>query len=527
MATQMLVPLLLLGGATVALAAASSKKKQDAAPPGTVRTYTLDTSLPNGVRDQVLAALATEQDPTKLEAFAAAIAPTFPLSASALRQKAAMLRAGTLPKNPVDLLTEVPDPMRTQVMQQLMLQNDPNALEAYATQLAAQYPAAAAALRMKEAVLRGQAPEVAPPTPGAAPMPPAVAPPAPSTSPVPPSIDAPDIAPSSISPAPAPATPEIVIPPIPLPSIIAAPSAPASAPSVPASPVIPTPVAPSSPATFLPGLDANMPPEMQKAVAGALTTESDPAKLEGFASAIQAQYPIASGLLKAKAEALRLMPAIATPSPPPPVPPPIALPNVPSPASIATNGTYTVLPGDFPIKIAQKLVGNGNRWRELVAANPQKKTAPDGNFASLLPGEVLRLPASWMAPSPAVPSPASPSAPLANALSSLAPALAAIPSAVAALPATLSLPPAPPTALSTTPQTIAASLASGTYKVISGDNPSKIALKLAGNGNRWKELVAANPQKRTGSDGNFVSLLPGEVLHLPASWIGGASAAHA
>ncbi|MGH7285011.1 MAG: hypothetical protein ACRELY_26080, partial [Polyangiaceae bacterium] len=61
MATQMLVPLLLLGGATVALAAASSKKKY-ATPPGTVRTYTLDTSLPATVRDQVLAALATEQD---------------------------------------------------------------------------------------------------------------------------------------------------------------------------------------------------------------------------------------------------------------------------------------------------------------------------------------------------------------------------------------------------------------------------------------------------------------------------------
>ncbi|MGH7281869.1 MAG: LysM peptidoglycan-binding domain-containing protein, partial [Polyangiaceae bacterium] len=463
----------------------------------------------------------TEQDPTKLEAFASAIAPTYPLSASALRQKAAMLRAGTLPKNPVDLLTQVPDPIRTQVMQQLMLQNDPNALEAYAAQLAAQYPAAAAALRMKEAVLRGQAPEVAPPTPGSDPVPPAVAPSAP-VSPVPPAIpQAPPIAAPTIPLTPSAPTPFPSFPEIPLPSFIP----PAPAPNVPATPTPaplpaqPQPAIPAAPpATFLPGLDANMPPEMQKAVAGALTTESDPAKLEGFASAIQAQYPIASGLLKAKAEALRLMPQIAIPAAPPPAPAPIVLPSAPPLAPIATNGTYTVLPGDFPIKIAQKLVGNGNRWKELIAANPQKKTAPDGNFASLLPGEVLKLPASWTTPAPTV-------AP-ASALSSLNAILPNLAPALAALPAVLSLPPpvAPPSAL---PVTLSQPTSSGTYKVISGDNPSKIALKLTGNANRWKELVAANPQKKTGPDGNFTSLLPGETLHLPASWSGGAHAAHA
>jgi hypothetical protein len=75
----------------------------------------------------------------------------------------------------------------------------------------------------------------------------------------------------------------------------------------------------------------------------------------------------------------------------------------------ATGSKYVVEPGDFATKIAQKLVRNGNRWPELVAANPQKKTnAADGNFASLLPGEVINLPASWVAGG----APSSPSAPL-------------------------------------------------------------------------------------------------------------------
>ena len=490
MSAPMLLPLILLGGATIALAAASSKKNGQP-PPGTVRTYTLDTSLPDTVRSQVLAALATEQDPTKLEAFATGIASLYPLSASALRQKAAMLRAGTLPTNPVDLLAQVPDPPRTQVMQQLMMQNDPNALEAYAAQLQAQYPAAAAALRLKEAVLRGQAPEVAPPTPGsAAPTPPAVPP---TASPFVPMPVAPPIAPM-----PAPAAISIPALTLPLPTIIPG-VAPSDTPPIAPNPIAPTPAAPVAPAItppFVNGLDAGMPPEVQKAVMGALTTESDPAKLEGFASAIQAQYPIASGLLKAKAEALRLMqnvPAI------PSVPPmnPVIVPTVPP--SIATNGTYKVLSGDFPIKISQKLTGDPSRWHELIAANPQKKVGADGNFVTLLPGEILTLPASWS------------SAPKPNAIS------------IPAVPA-LQLPLNVPAALSSL-----AAASGSTYKVLPGDFPIKIAQKLTGNGNRWHELVAANPQKKTSTDGNFASLMPGEVLQLPVSWTpaGGLLAAHA
>jgi nucleoid-associated protein YgaU len=63
-----------------------------------------------------------------------------------------------------------------------------------------------------------------------------------------------------------------------------------------------------------------------------------------------------------------------------------------------TGGTYVVKSGDFPIKIAQKLTGDGNRWKELIAANPSKKVAPNGTFAQLMPGEILNLPASWSKP---------------------------------------------------------------------------------------------------------------------------------
>jgi LysM repeat protein len=150
----------------------------------------------------------------------------------------------------------------------------------------------------------------------------------------------------------------------------------------------------------------------------------------------------------------------------------------------ATGSKYVVEPGDFATKIAQKLVRNGNRWPELVAANPQKaRTAADGNFKSLLPGEVLNLPASWTGGAPSAPS-----------MPQLPPG------------------PSPTTGL----------VSSGRYVVQAGDFATKIAQRLVNDGRRWPELVAANPQKKTNAaDGNFASLLPGEVINLPASWVAG------
>jgi nucleoid-associated protein YgaU len=252
----------------------------------------------------------------------------------------------------------VPDPPRSDVVRQLMGQNDPNALEAYARTLEQAYPIAAWALRVREAALRGMAPPpMPPPQPTPVPQPP-ISPPAPTPTPIEPAPPSP----TPVGPAPN------VQPPTPQPNLLG-------------------------------GLDPGMPAEMQKAVVGALTTETDPAKLQGFASAIQGEYPVAAGLLMAKAQALLLMRPIVPPQPQPTPVKPTPQPG-PTPIPVPTSGTYTVQAGDFPIKIAQKIVHDASRWKELVAANPNKKRAPDGNFATLLPGEVLKLPASWTADPP-------------------------------------------------------------------------------------------------------------------------------
>ena len=53
-------------------------------------------------------------------------------------------------------------------------------------------------------------------------------------------------------------------------------------------------------------------------------------------------------------------------------------------------------PGDNPWKIAVECVADGRRWRELVEANPQKARTESGMFVSLMPGETLSLPGSWL-----------------------------------------------------------------------------------------------------------------------------------
>jgi nucleoid-associated protein YgaU len=65
----------------------------------------------------------------------------------------------------------------------------------------------------------------------------------------------------------------------------------------------------------------------------------------------------------------------------------------------SNRAVYIVETGDGPIRIAKKITGDGNRWRELVSANPAKatkKTGPDaGNFVTLRVGERLNIPKSW------------------------------------------------------------------------------------------------------------------------------------
>ena len=51
--------------------------------------------------------------------------------------------------------------------------------------------------------------------------------------------------------------------------------------------------------------------------------------------------------------------------------------------------TYTVAGGDSLSKIAKKVYGNANRWREIFAANRDQIDNPD----LIQPGQVLKIPA--------------------------------------------------------------------------------------------------------------------------------------
>jgi nucleoid-associated protein YgaU len=136
-------------------------------------------------------------------------------------------------------------------------------------------------------------------------------------------------------------------------------------------------------------------------VLAAVKTGTDPAQLRGFASALSHEgFPIAAALLNAKANMLNPTPPVTSaPAVTPPGATPPAMPAA-TPASALPLATYKVKSGDSPSKIAHAIIHDGNRWPELIAANPQKKRAKDGNFASLQPGEVLQLPASWASAAP-------------------------------------------------------------------------------------------------------------------------------
>lgn len=168
---------------------------------------------------------------------------------------------------------------------------------------------------------------------------------------------------------------------------------------------------------------------------------------------------------------------------------------------------YVVKKDDNPYSIAKDLTGDGNRWRELVKANPHKSVqttgTQKGNFKFLNVGEKLKLPASWASSSEAPETMPG----VTKGPAKVAPPLLAEP------PKTVSTPPAPQYMT--------------TYTVKSGDNPYGITGRLLGYdqaGRKWKELVKEN-DRRYGGDktvdvktGNFKYLNAGDVLKIPASW---------
>ncbi|MFJ5229829.1 LysM peptidoglycan-binding domain-containing protein [Kitasatospora sp. NPDC088391] len=97
--------------------------------------------------------------------------------------------------------------------------------------------------------------------------------------------------------------------------------------------------------------------------------------------------------------------AVQTPAQDRPAPP--ALPAAPAPA----HGSVTVHSGDSLSSIAQRELGDGDRWPELFQAN-KGVTAPDGERLTdpdvLAPGMVLTVPGATQAPQPPAETPAPP-----------------------------------------------------------------------------------------------------------------------
>ncbi len=157
--------------------------------------------------------------------------------------------------------------------------------------------------------------------------------------------------------------------------------------------------------TASPALDTGQAAVILQAAMKAYAQEQDPVELEGFAESIRDKYPTATILLVGRARELRAAAQPTSPSAAVPgaSPAPLASLALPSPAATAPipvkAATYVVQTGDTPSAIAEKLVRDGKRWPELVAANSGKPTMADGNFVSLRPGETLTLPPSWSAPS--------------------------------------------------------------------------------------------------------------------------------
>jgi nucleoid-associated protein YgaU len=115
-------------------------------------------------------------------------------------------------------------------------------------------------------------------------------------------------------------------------------------------------------------------------------------------------------------------------------------------ATVPAGPQYTVQKGDSLIRIAARTLGSGDRWTEIQALNagldPKR----------LRPGMKLVLPATARLEKGGSASPAR-----------------------------------------SAPKPKAAATGTKTYVVRSGDTLTSIAARLLGDGDRWRELVAANP----------------------------------
>lgn len=289
-------------------------------------------------------------------------------------------------------------------------------------------------------------------------------------------------------------------------------------------PGAPTPTGPGnipgvSPTVVLPGATAQgLPADVIARMVAALSS-GDPAKIRAEAARLEKEgYTVqAADLRAAAAEIERLQAsggsgtAITSPGIPqikPPTNPTVPVivqpaPTLPAVVLPAVNNRryVTVKKGEGPSQITARVLGNGNRWKELVSANapPKKINSKTGNFTSLNPGEKLLVPATW---------PDSPHLTTAAGTPTVTtPAPIVTPG-----PSILTSPTAPSPAVIPVRRLVVVGKGEGPYQI------TKRVLGAA-QANRWKELVAANvPPKKRDSKGNFTSLNPGEKLIVPESW---------
>jgi nucleoid-associated protein YgaU len=187
------------------------------------------------------------------------------------------------------------------------------------------------------------------------------------------------------------------------------------------------------------------------------------------------------------------------------------LPRIARDTGELTGATqWTIRNGDFPSGVAQKLTGNGGRWKEILSVNPNMSVFTDSKGQTQIKpwnvGQTFNVPPDWVGAAKPTTTPVPGG--------SSTPAVPGLPTTIPAVPTPMASssggPPFPP------PSKFPAGYPGPTYTVKSGDFGSKIAEDITGNGTRWKELLPLNPGK---ADPKFgIAVFAGDVLKLPSSW---------
>jgi peptidoglycan hydrolase-like protein with peptidoglycan-binding domain len=332
------LPLLLAAAAGVTALALSSKKTAAAPAAGggaaTSGTYTLDTNLPPQLEKQVLGAISGLKDPAALQGFAKEMESAgYPLAGEALLQRAAELGgapSGGTVVGPAQPSGPTPQPAPNGVTPQPPM---PSALEGALSDaqgllahIASTGPAGLAASIPRIQSLIAQL-QMLGDTSGMIAQ---------------------------------------------LQALLAQPAGP----PVPGGPGTTTPTTPG-----LPTLDPGMDQLTASTVQAMLAQETDPAKLQGMAGAIQAKYPIASGLLWAKAASIiaqqtppaqpatpAIGPAPLTPSTPPTTPTTPTAPLVVAPVTPATPAAPATPTAPPPAGTTWRLATDADVARDGVAS---------------------------------------------------------------------------------------------------------------------------------------------------------------